>query len=347
MKVKSVLFTMLLVSSFILASCQPQPAQATQPVVTAPTEKIRIAMQFGLGYAPLTIAQEKKLFEKYLPGVEIEWKQLGSGSAINEAMIAGEVDAAVMGIPPFLVAWDKGVPVKVALGMCVMPLGLETYRDDVQSLADFSAGDKIAYPGPGSIQHILLSMAAEKELGDAKALDGMGVAMAHPDGAAALLTKKDISAHFTAPPYNFEELSDPSIHQVVDGFDAFGGQFSFLIAVTTQDFFSNHPQAYSAFVMGLSEAIDLINQDSQEAAKILAPSLKLDEQKTLSYLTWEGMNYTSTPYGLMGFAEFMQRAGYIERVPASLSDIAWYNVVAAIGRAQGEASPIEKLQYRP
>lgn len=336
----------ILVLCALLVGCQPgSPAPDASSEGEAPS--MRLAVQFGLGYAPLTIAQEQELFDKYLPGVEVEWMQFGSGGAIREALIAGELDAAVMGIPPFLIGWDKGAEWKVASGVCVMPLGLQTYDSDIQTLADFGEGDKIAYPSPGSIQHILLSMAAEQELGDATALDHLGVAMAHPDGAAALLSQRDIVAHFTSPPYVFEELSDPSIHQVVDGTEAFGTEFTFLVAVATQDFHDNNPQAYNAFVMSLAEAIAFIQENPEEAAAILAPSFNLDEETTLEYLTWSGMNYTTTPYGLMGFAPFMLQAGYIERVPEDLSDIAWENVQAAIGHSAGDPSPIELLQQRP
>jgi len=354
---KTRLFVLLvLLATLVLTACGQPPAEPAvepeggeasggEPSGEVPT--MRLAVQFGLGYAPLTIAQEKDFFGKYLPGVEIEWKQFGSGGAIREALIAGELDAGVMGIPPFIIGWDKGAPWKVASGVCVMPLGLQTYQDDIETLADFSDGDKIAYPSPGSIQHILLSMAAEKELGDATALDGFGVAMAHPDGAAALLSEKDITAHFTSPPYVFEELSSPNIHQVVDGTEAFGTEFTFLVAVATQDFYENNPQGYSAFVLGLADAIAFINENPTEAASILAPAFKLDEETTLKYLTWPGMNYTTTPYGLLGFAPFMKQAGYIEKIPERLSDLAWTNVLAAVGQASGEASPIEKLQERP
>jgi len=319
--------------------------EAGNPSGDAP--KMRLAVQYGLGYAPLTIAQEKGFFERYLPGVEIEWKQFGSGGAIREALIAGELDAGVMGIPPFLIGWDKGAAWKVASGVCVMPLGLQTYQEDIETLADFSEGDKIAYPSPGSIQHILLSMAAEKQLGDATALDDLGVAMAHPDGASALLSQREIAAHFTSPPYIFQELSGDNIHQVVDGTEAFGTEFTFLVAVATEDFYENNPRGYSAFVLGLADAIAFINENPEEAASILGPTFDLDEETTLEYLTWTGMNYTTTPYGLLGFAPFMKQAGYVEKVPEQLSEVAWSNVQAAVGQASGDASPIERLQRRP
>lgn len=320
---------------------EKSPAAAVEPV------KLRIAQQFGLGYAALTIADEMNLFEKYIPGLEVEWLTLGSGGAINEAFIAGEIDVAVMGIPPFLIGWDKGIPWKVASGMCVMPLSLQTYKPEITSLKDFGPNDKIAYPAPGSIQHILLSMAAEKQLGNANALDGIGVAMAHPDAAAALINKKDITGHFTSPPYNFQELDTDGITQVVSGEEAFGTEFTFLVAVASQQLYEENPQAYAAFVMGIAEASDFINQNPEEAAKILAESFKLDEATTLKYITWPGMDYVTTPLGLMGFSDFMLDAGYISKVPADMSQIAFPNVVASVGELQGKAGALEVLQTRP
>jgi len=132
-----------------------------------------------------------------------------------------------MGIPPFLIGWDKGCPWKAALGFVVIPVGLVTYDPSIKSLKDFKPTDKIALPSPGSVQHILLAMAAEKELGSASALDQNLVAMAHPDGAAALISKRGITAHFTTPPYLFEELSQPDFHSVTDDIEAFGQPFSF------------------------------------------------------------------------------------------------------------------------
>jgi NitT/TauT family transport system substrate-binding protein len=345
---RSIIFFVLI--ALLLSACSSSaaaPAAAEAPAVDAPVTTLRVAQQFGLGYAALTIADELNLFEKYLPGLQVEWLQLGSGGAINEAFIAGEVDVAVMGIPPFLIGWDKGIPWRVASGMCVMPLSLQTYKDNINSLADFGPDDKIAYPAPGSIQHILLSMAAEKQLGSPTALDDIGVAMAHPDAAAALMNQKDISGHFTSPPYNFQELSQAGIHSVVDGTEAFGTEFTFLVAVASEELYENNPQAYSAFVMGIAEASDYINQHPQEAATILAPSFGLDEETTLKYLTWPGMNYLTTPLGLMGFSDFMQNAGYIEKVPETVSEIAFPNVVAAIGQQSGTPGELETLQFRP
>lgn len=313
------------------------------PIQGVRGEELKIAGQFGLVYAPLMVAKARGIFERY--GIKPVWKEYGSGGAVREALISGEVDVGFMGIPPFLIGWDKGCDWKIACGFVIIPIGLVTNDPNIKSLKDFKPEDKIAVPSPGSVQHILLAMAAEKELGSPTALDNNIVAMAHPDGAAALISKKGIKAHFTTPPYLFEELSQPGCHLVIDDVAIFGHPFNFNVGVTTQRFYDRRPVVYSCFVNAIGEAMAWINNNKEAAAELLAPEFGLTPERTLAYLNWEGMNYTSAPYGLMGFGEFMARAGYIKRAPASLTEIAFDNVLAIVGSRAGGPSEIERIQY--
>ncbi|NLS45478.1 MAG: ABC transporter substrate-binding protein [Firmicutes bacterium] len=314
------------------------------PILAAPVNEIQIAGQFGLVYAPLMVAREHGIFEKY--GLKPIWREYGSGAAVREGLVSGEADVGFMGIPPFLIGWDKGCPWKAALGFVVVPVGLVTYDTSITSLGDLKSTDKIALPSPGSVQHILLAMAAEKELGSASALDQNLVAMAHPDGAAALISKRGIVAHFTTPPYLFEELAQPGFHTITDDVEAFGQPFSFNVGVASKKFHDEKPVAYACFVNAISEAMAWINENKKEAANLLAPEFGLTPEKTYSYLTWPGMNYTTAPYGLLGFADFMEEAGYISRAPDNLSEIAWENLLAFVGSRAGGPSSVEELQYR-
>ena len=293
-------------------------------LAAAPLPEIKIAGQFGLVYAPLMIAAKHQIFEKY--GLKPVWKEYGSGAAVREALISGEADVGFMGIPPFLIGWEKGCPWKVAMGFIVVPVGLVTNDPQIKSLKDFKSADKIAVPSPGSVQHILLAMAAEKELGAPNALDQNLIAMPHPDATAALISKKGLAAHFTTPPYLFEELSQPGFHLVTDDVRAFGRPFCFNVGVATQRFHEDRPGHYRIFVKVIDEATAWINHHLRKAAALLAPEFKLTVAKTYQYMTWPGMNYTTVPYGLMGFADFMKRAGFMKQTPRSLNDIAWENV---------------------
>ncbi|KNZ71168.1 ABC transporter substrate-binding protein [Thermincola ferriacetica] len=344
---KKAIASVLVLCMFIIAGCSTARNRDAGIGGNAKIPpKIRISLQYGIGYAPLQIMKEKKLLEKYLPGVKVEWKQMGTGGVIREALVKGDLDVGFMGIPPYLVAWDKGVDWKIAVALASSPQGLQTNKKTVNSLKDLGKNDKIAVPIPGSVQHILLAMAAEKELGDAKALDKNLISMTHPDGATALISEAAISAHFTSPPYLFKELKAKNIKQIVDAEKAFGGEHSFLVGVTTKKFHDEYPLAYAAFCAAVNDAIYFVNNNTREAAKILAPEYKLSEEETYKYLTWPGTNYTSTPYGLMGFAQFMQKYGYIRKVPKDLNEIAWENVVSAIGKKAGNKSVLEKAQYR-
>lgn len=348
-KITAVLVLFSSMTAAFLAGCAARnenrhTASAGEPAqVQNRGEVIRVARQFGLVYAPLMVAEKKDFFSKY--GLKVEWKTLGSGGSVREAMAAGEIDAAFMGIPPYLIGWDKGLPAKIAAGYVVSPVSLVTYDPGIKSIKDFKPGHKIALPSPGSVQHILLAMALEKEVGNPNALDDNLVALPHPDGAQAMLSKKDVVAHFTTPPYLFEELAQPGYRVVLDGFDAFGGDFNFNVALVTEEYHDRHPAGYAAFVMGLNEAMSWVNGHKEETAELLAPEFKLEKEKLLKYLKADGMNYTTAPYGLLGFAGFMKKAGYISKVPGDLSEIAWENILAQVGGREGEPSLLERMQW--
>ncbi|HOP73966.1 MAG TPA: ABC transporter substrate-binding protein [Bacillota bacterium] len=286
--------------------------------------ELKIAGQFGLVYAPLMIAEKLQIFQKH--GLTPIWKEYGSGAAVRESLISGDADVGFMGIPPFLIGWDKGCDWKVSMGFVVVPVGLVTNDPRIKSLKDFKPADKIAVPSPGSVQHILLSMAAKKELGNPTALDQNLIALPHPDAAASLISKRGIVAHFTTPPYLFEELEQSGFHLVTDDVRAFGTRFSFNVGVVTSKFHNRRSAHYRAFVNAIEESMAWINQNTKKAAELLAPEFKLSPEKTYKYMTWPGMEYTTRALGLMGFAKFMKEAGYIKKVPADVKEIIWENV---------------------
>ncbi|MGI6130176.1 MAG: ABC transporter substrate-binding protein [bacterium] len=314
------LAVLLLVGALVIGGCQTKTSSPETPT-------IRLADQFGLGYAPLTIMLEQKFLEKHLPDIKIERLKFGSGGAVREAMIAGTLDVGFMGIPPFLVGWDKGVDWKIAGGLDTMPLILLTNKEDIKSIKDLTPEDKIAMPGPGCNQHILLAMEAKTALGDGQALDDIIVAMPHPDGATALLTKQDVTCYYGAPPYQYELLKQPGIYQVTDSLTAFGAPFSYIVSVASTKFYEEQPAAYKAFVAALEDTLNFINENPTEAAEILARIEKTVPADTYEeHLTWPGTNWSITPLGIMHYAQTMQEYGYIENIPSSWQDVTFDNL---------------------
>ncbi|MFW5809854.1 MAG: ABC transporter substrate-binding protein, partial [Halanaerobium sp.] len=271
-----------------------------------------IAEQYGLAYAPVQLIKELELLEESDPDLKIEWKQLSNTTSIRESMLAGKVDIAFMAIPPFLIARDKGMEWKIISGLSESPLGLMTNRESVNSLSDFREEDKIALPQPGSIQHILLSMAAQREFGDPGKFDEQLLTMSHPDAMNALLAGGEVSSHFASAPYLFLESKEEGIKKILSGKDAFGGDFTFIVGVSTEKFYQQQSKNYQLFAAALEEAIKFMQQNPAEASALLADNYDLTEAEMIEYLNWPGMIFTSEIKGLEEFITFMTAEGYLK-----------------------------------
>lgn len=282
---------------------------------------VTIAEQYGLAYAPLQVLKEKKIIEEQIPGIKVNWIKLGNTAAIREAVLGGKVDIGFMGIPPFLIGWDKGMKWKIFTGLSKAQIGLVTWRDDINSLADIGPNDRIALPQPGSIQHILLSMAAQNQLGRSDIFDNQLVTMKHPDGMSALLSKRDVAAHFTSPPYIMMELSKPDMKLVVGGREAMGGEFTFIAGMVTDKFSNKHPEILTLVRNAIAMAGVVIRETPSEAVSILLKDYSISEEILLSYLTGGGLVYTDKIEGLHKFVEFMKAEGYLEKSPENMDEI--------------------------
>ncbi len=318
----------LSLSLFLLSACGAND-QSSRKTIT-------IAEQYGLAYAPVQLIKELQLLEESDPELKVEWKQLSNTTSIRESMLAGEVDLAFMAIPPFLIARDKGMDWKIISGLSESPLGLMTNREYINSLADFKAEDKIALPQPGSIQHILLTMAAQRDFKETSKFDKQLLTMSHPDAMNALLAGREVSAHFASAPYLFLESREEGIKNILSGREAFGGDFTFIIGVSTEQFYRQQPENYRLFYKALLEAVKFIDQKPVEAAKILADNYDLSESEMLEYLSWPGMKFSTEIKGLEKFRDFMTAEGYLEENNYQRSELIFEN------NFNGEVNSLER-----
>ena len=313
MKKYILIIIIISLSLFIISGCEGTD-QSNQKSIT-------IAEQYGLAYAPVQLVKELELLKKEDSDLKVEWKQLSNTTSIRESMLAGEVDIAFMAIPPFLIAKDKGMEWKIISGLSESPLALMSNRDYINSLSDFKAEDKIALPQPGSIQHILLSMAAQRKFKETDKFDDQLLTMNHPDAMNALLAGREVSAHFASPPYLFLESKEAGIKKILSGSEAFGGDFTFIIGVSTEEFYQQQSENYILFLKALREAIEFIEQNPAEASELLADNYDLSQTEMEEYLTWPGMEFTTEIKGLEEFLAFMTTEGYLEKKDYQRSDL--------------------------
>jgi NitT/TauT family transport system substrate-binding protein len=296
--------------------------------------EVRIAEQFGIAYLPLMMMREKGLIEKHaknagLGDIKVTWARFGSGAAMNDALLSGNLDFATGGVGPLLTIWSKtkgSLDVKGVATLCRMPLYLTTTNPGVKSIKDLTDKDRIALPAVKvSLQARTLQMAAEQAFGPGKheVLDRLTVSMRHPDGTAAMLSgRSEITAHFSGPPFQQQQLRDPRIRKILSSFDVLGGPTTFVSLWARTSFRVSNPKTYKAFVDAMREAMTIINADKKAASAVFISQTKSKlEPAFVEKIVMDPENiFTTTPRNTIKYAVFMHKVGAIEHLPASWKD---------------------------
>ena len=302
----------------------------------AEVSEVRISKGYGVLYLPLIVMEDRKLLEKKaaeagLGDIKVTWYLFDGGNIINDAMLAGTLDIAGTGAPGFLTLWSKAkgsarTEVIGVAGMSTTALVLNTTNPDVKSLKDFSPKDRIAMPGiKTSLAAVVLQMAVAKEFGPENyaKLDPLTVGIPHPEAYAALTSgKTEIDAHFASPPYSSLELKNPRVHTVTNSVGLFGN-ITLDVVFAPKRFVDANPKTIEAFLAALDEACDSIANDPKGAAESFARSLKtkMSIDEVLPLVQDPDTRFSSTPNGVMTFANFLASIGSMKQKPSAWTDL--------------------------
>lgn len=293
------------------------------------TVTLNLAYQYGLAYAPLGIMKEQKLIEKAYEEatggqVTVNWNQMSSGADINTGISGGSLDGGFMGVGPAVTGVTKGVGYKIFTNLSGQEHGLMTNDENIKSFDDLiGSSNQIALVNIGSIQHVMLGLALDNAGYDAHALDSNIVAMAHPDGMAAL-ESGNVSCHLTSNPYIFKERENGGLHEIKDVTELWGVNDSFIVGVASKKIYDNNPELYKALCDAVKEAIDFINDNPEEAAKITCEFDGNSQEDELAYI--QKSKYMVETNRVFELASFMARAEFIDTAPESYEDLVFDNV---------------------
>ena len=302
----------------------------------AEASQVRLSHGYGLLYLPLMILRDRKLLEKHgdaagLGTLDVTWQLLDGGNVINDAMLAGALDIAGTGSPGFVTLWAKarGIARSEIIGVCGLStcaLALNTNRPEIKSLADFTAKDKIALPGiKTSLAAVVLQMLVAKQFGQANyaKLDALTVGLPHPEAYASLLSgKTEITAHFASPPFSILELADPKIHTVIAASEVLGNS-TLDVVFAMKRFVDANPKIMAAFLAAMDEANKSIADDPKAAAQsfIRITNAKQSEAEVVEMIQHKDTKFSTTPDGVMQYADFMHAVGSVKIRPASWKDL--------------------------
>ncbi len=294
------------------------------------TKTINIAYQYGLAYAPLTIAKDQGLIEseyEKLTGnkVTVEWTQMNSGADINTGIASKSISVGFMGVGPAVTGVMNNVGYKVFTNLSGAEHGLMTNNADIKSLSDLIGSEhQIALVNIGSIQHVILAKALANQGLDPHALDSNIVAMKHPDGMASLQSNS-IACHLTSNPYIYQERDDSALTEIPGISEAWPVENSFIVGVAATDLYDSDKQLYEAICNAFKTSVDYINANLEEAAKVTSEVDGNTLEDEIRFM--KESNYQTETKGLFELATFMAENGFIDAAPNSYSDLVYDNVV--------------------
>jgi NitT/TauT family transport system substrate-binding protein len=297
--------------------------------------QLRISHGYSTGYLPLMVMRDQGLIEKHAaqigPGkLTVEWQIADGGNNINDAMLAGALDIAGIGIPGFLVLRDRTLGRRQEMiGISALDSGalwLNTINPRIKSLADYTPHDRIAVPGiKTSYAAVVLEMAVAKRFGieNYAKLDPLTVGLPHPEAYAAMMSAKtEITSHLASPPFSYQELKNPAVHRVLSTAEVLG-TMSILLTMTQRRFAEANPGIMGAFLAAQEEANGFITSDPEGAvtAYTKASRLKVPREELLAMLADPENAHSTTPYGSLTYASFLAQTGVLKSKPAAWTDL--------------------------
>ncbi len=323
-------FSMKRIASLTAMAALVQLSLAAQPATAEPAT-LRHGFQAGLPHLPALVMKHEKLLEACLAdqgmaSTKVEWFEL-TGSAQTDALLSGNLDFTSGGVTELATLWAATHgKVKAISAESAVPNDLVTTNPKIKTLKDFGPDDRIALPAVKvSPQAIMLQMAAQQTFGDPQHLDALTVAMRPADATVALLTGSSaVNSHFSVPPFQEQEQSDPKVHRVASSYDIMGGPATVVVVTTTARFHDANPQSIKAERCAIERAMKLINGNPKETARIYleeAHDTKTSPETIQKILEDPRMIYATAPRNLMKFVNFMHTVGQLKSQPEKWKDL--------------------------
>lgn len=224
--------------------------------------------------------------------------------------MAGQLDIGCMGIPPVLIAIDKGAEIKIGFGNSGFAVEVMAVDENIKSLSDFKPEDKIAVPGLISTQSIILSLASKKIFGDARKFDNNLIVMPHPEGAVALKKDGVIKGHVTSMPY-IDKEKETGARSIMKANDI--GLRPTNVCAVSKKFYKNNKEEYNGILKAINESMELIRAKDSKVLEIIAKTERMSVDEAIKNIDYLGAIWDTKVYDIQKVQEHMLESGYIKK----------------------------------
>lgn len=227
------------------------------------------------------IVKAEGWLEEAFPDSEIEWKLFDSGGSVNEAIVGGSIDFGLAGSSPVSRGLSTGIEYQVPWIHDVIgeAEALVVNPETVSGLEDL-AGKTIATPF-ASTAHFSLLAALEGAGVDAGEVD---IIDAEPDEIFAAWSRGDIDGAYVWNP-NLASIIDDGGEVLISSAElAEEGTTTYDLAVVSNEFAEEFPEAVQTWVEQQDRAVTLIEDDPEQAAELIAAELDIDPSEAAAQI---------------------------------------------------------------
>jgi len=208
-------------------------------------------------------------------GIEIEPIEMAGGGDTVRGVTTGGMPMALSGLIAPIIAFEKGEPVKVVGGNLAVTSICWIVKSDspIKTIQDLK-GKKAAYSRPGANTQYLLI----KSLREAQAIDPEDVTLVATGGSSETITALKtglVDVAYSAEPIVSKYGKE---FRVLMWASEYVPDYENSVVMTSNEFIKQHPDIVSKFLKAHQKAMDFIIKNPEEAGKIWAKALKIDEE---------------------------------------------------------------------
>ena len=299
-----------LIAGIALASVSILPVQAATPKPVTKLAKLKVAKTVRLGFfanvthAPALIAQQRKLFEKYLTpeGTKIEYIAFNAGPAVIEAFKGGAIDVAYIGPSPTISGYasTRGSLIRVVSGSTSGGASL-LVNSKISTAADFK-GKKIATPQLGNTQDVALRSWLLGQGFKTSATAGGDVTIIPTENAQTLtlFQKGDIDGAWLPEPWASRLVLEAGAKVFLDEKTLWAkGQFVTTHLIASTEFLKSYPGTVRSILQGHIEAVKLASTTAAQSQDDVQMQIEKWTGKRLSDAVmsraWQNLSFTVDP----------------------------------------------------
>lgn len=261
---------------------------------------------------PSIIEKNQGIFEKNFKdmGISVQYAQITSGSDQTQALASGDVQILYgVGATSVILSAANGADIKVLNMYSRSPKSFCLYsKDDSLTTPESLKGKTIAGPAGTNLHELLAAYLAK---GGMTIEDVKFVKMSIPDAKAGL-DGGSVDVALIAGPTAYQ-AKQQGYHMVTDG----QGLIKAIIAVAVrQDFYDANEDVLKRFIQAQEEIAGFMKNHQDEALKIVAKKMDLDEIAVKEMYGYYDFNMNITKDDMEGFqrtADFMAESHMIDQ----------------------------------